>query len=43
MSVGYEITDGCGLRTASRSPMRRLRCGKAGMADGPPIARWPVS
>jgi len=39
MSVGCHITDGCGLHTASRSPLHRLRCGQAG---GPQTARWPV-
>jgi len=27
MSVGCQITDGCGLCTASRSPLHRLHCG----------------
>jgi len=42
MSVGFQITDGCGLCTASRWPMHRLCCGQAGMAGGPRIAWWPV-
>jgi len=33
MSVGCQITDGCGPRTTSRSPLCRLRCDRAGMAE----------
>jgi len=42
MSVGFQITDDCGLHAALRSPMHWLGCGKAGMAGGPQTAQWPV-
>jgi len=42
MSVGFQITDDCGLCTALRSLMHRLCCGQAGMAGGCRTARWPA-
>jgi len=33
MSVGCQITDGCGLCTTLRSPLHRLRYDQAGMAE----------
>jgi len=42
MSVGFQITDGYGLHSASRSPMHRLCCDQAGMVGGPRTAQWPV-
>ena len=42
MSVSFQITDGCGLHTTSRSPMRQLCCSQAGMAGGRRTIWWPV-
>jgi len=42
MNVCFQITDGCGVCTTSRSLMHRLCCGQAGMAGGPRTVWWPV-